>query len=374
MLREFIISNRAELVRRCRYRVAMRRAPRPTTFELEHGVPIFIDQLTRMLPDGASTAGDDDAVGDAASLHGEELLRQGFSIDQVVHDYGDLCQSITELAHEKAQQISAPEFGVLNMRLDNAIASAVTAWNVGREAVLDLEHSASANEALGVLAHEMRNHLNTAILAIAAMKGGGVGLQGATAGALDRSLIGMRHLIDHALMRVRLSVDEPAREPRPPVEMASFIFDVQVAAGLEATSMGCDLTVLPVESGIFVHADRSILAAAIANLLQNAFKFTGPGGHVTLRARAEADRVLIEVEDECGGLPEGAQERMFRPFEQLRDDPRGVGLGLAISRKGIEASAGHLTVRNLPGKGCVFVIALPRVNSRSTAPATRSTE
>lgn len=88
MLREFIISNRAELVRRCRYRVAMRRAPRPTTFELEHGVPIFIDQLTRMLPDGASTAGDDDAVGDAASLHGEELLRQGFSIDQVVHDYG----------------------------------------------------------------------------------------------------------------------------------------------------------------------------------------------------------------------------------------------------------------------------------------------
>lgn len=352
----------------------MRRAPRPTTFELEHGVPIFIDQLTRMLPKGANITRDDDGVGSAASLHGEELLRHGFSIDQVVHDYGDLCQSITELADEKGQQISVPEFGVLNMRLDNAIASAVTAWNVGREVDLGLKHSASANEGLGVLAHEMRNHLNTAILAIAAIKGGGVGLQGATAGALDRSLIGMRHLIDHALMRVRLSADDPAGETRTLVEMAPFILDVQVAAGLEATSMGCDLTVLRVEPGIFVRADKSILAAAIANLLQNAFKFTGPGGHVTLRARAEGDRLLIEVEDECGGLPEGAQERMFRPFEQLRDDPRGVGLGLAISRRGVEANDGHLDVRNLPGKGCVFVIALPRASSGSTVPAATSVE
>jgi len=159
-----------------------------------------------------------------------------------------------------------------------------------------------------------------------------------------------------------------------PFEMAGFIYDVQVAAALEATSMGCALSVLPVESGILVRADKSIIAAAIANLLQNALKFTGPGGHVTLRVRAEASRVLIEVEDECGGLPEGAQERMFRSFEQMQDDPRGVGLGLAISRKGIEANAGHLTVRDLPGKGCVFVIELPRVGAESPAPTAMPAE
>ena len=370
MLRDFIISNRAELVRRCRYRVAARRAPRPTQFELEHGVPTFIDQLTRMLPYGAPEVADDkEDSGNSASLHGEELLRQGFTIDQVVHDYGDVCQSITELANENGKEISVSDFRTLNMRLDNAIAAAVTSWTAGRESDLAIQHAKDAKEALGVLAHEMRNQLNTAILAIAAMRGGGVGLQGATGGALDRSLIGMRHLIDHALMQVRLSGEDTETETRTVMEMASFILDLQVAAALEATSMGCELTVLPIEADLFVQADRPILAAAIANLLQNAFKFSGPGGHVKLGARGEANRVLIEVEDECGGLPDGAQEVMFRPFEQLRRDSRGVGLGLAISRKGVEANGGHLDVRNLPGRGCVFVIDLPRVRNRSPAPA-----
>ena len=368
MLRDFIVSNRDELIRRCRYRVATRRAPRPTKLEIEQGVPIFIDQLTRMLPQVAHRVSEaTDNAGDSASLHGEELLRQGFSIDQVVHDYGDVCQSITELAGEKGTEISVSDFRMLNMRLDNAIADAVTAWTLGRESALSLQHAEDSREALGVLAHEMRNHLNTAILAIAAMRGGGVGMQGATAGALDRSLIGMRHLIDHALMQVRLSGDAEATDTRTLLEMSSFIFDIQVAAALEARSMGCELTVLDVAAGLFVHADRPILAGAIANLLQNAFKFSGAGGHVKLGARKEGDIVLIEVEDECGGLPDGARERMFRPFEQLQKDSRGVGLGLAISRKGVEANGGVLDVRNLPGKGCVFAIKLPCINKRSAA-------
>jgi signal transduction histidine kinase len=373
MLRDFIFSNRDELIRRCRYRVAARRAPRPTKTEIEQGVPTFIDQLTRMLPYSVSevTVGKGDSA-DSALLHGRELLRHGFSIDQVVHDYGDVCQTITELASEQGTEISVSDFRMLNLRLDGAIATAVTSWTAGREGDLAVQHAADSKEALGVLAHEMRNQLNTAILAIAAMRGGGVGMQGATAGALDRSLIAMRHLIDHALMRVRLSDDDPATVTRTLIDMASFIFDIQVAAALEARSMGCELTVVEVEPDLYVHADRALLAAAIANLLQNAFKFSGPGGHVSLAASREGDRVLIEVEDECGGLPEGAEDRMFRPFEQLQKDSRGVGLGLAISRKGVEANNGRLDVRNLPGKGCVFVIALPRVNSGSTEPAATS--
>ena len=363
MLREFITSNRPELVRRCRSRVAMRRAPRATPFELEHGVPLFIDQLARMLPEGDAwnIPKVQDGFDESAAVHGGELLRHGFTIDQVVRDYGDLCQSITELAHETRTVISVPEFAALNMKLDNAIASAVTEWTRGREVDLGLEHTANTNQTLGVLAHEMRNQLNTAILAIAAMKGGGVGLSGATAGALDRSLIGMRDLIDRALTQVRLNADDPAAGTKTLVEMSAFILEVQVAAALEASSIGCDFTVLPVEPGILVSADRSILAAAVANLLQNAFKFTRKGGHVTLGAHAEGNRVLIDVHDECGGLPEGMHQRIFRPFEQVRHDPRGVGLGLAISRRGVEANGGKLDVRNQPGVGCVFIIELPRV-------------
>jgi hypothetical protein len=68
-----------------------------------------------------------------ATRHGGEMLRQGFTIAQVVHDYGDICQAITELAVESAVEIDAGEFRTLNLCLDNAIAEAVTEFLRNRE-------------------------------------------------------------------------------------------------------------------------------------------------------------------------------------------------------------------------------------------------
>jgi len=83
-----------------------------------------------------------------------------------------------------------------------------------------------------------------------------------------------------------------------------------------------------------------------------------------VRVGASAERVLIEVQDECGGLPAvpGGTEvdRLFRPFEQRSSDRTGLGLGLAFSRWGVEANHGRIYVRNLPGQGCVFTVDLPR--------------
>src|SRR6185503_7755163 len=120
------------------------------------------------------------------------------------------------------------------------------------------------------------------------------------------------------------------------------------------------LTVAPVEDGVAIQADREILAAVVVNLLQNAFKFTRPGTTVTLRVGASAERVLIEIQDECGGLPGGDVDGLFRPFEQRGADRTGVGLGLAFSRWGIEANDGRIYARNLPDRGCVFTVDLPR--------------
>jgi signal transduction histidine kinase len=96
------------------------------------------------------------------------------------------------------------------------------------------------------------------------------------------------------------------------------------------------------------------------NLLQNAFKFTKRHSTVTLRVGASTDRVLIEVQDECGGLPGGALDELFRPFEQRGADRTGLGIGLAFSRWGVEANGGRLYARNLPEKGCIFTVDLPR--------------
>ena len=82
---------------------------------------------------------------------------------------------------------------------------------------------------------------------------------------------------------------------------------------------------------------------------------------MTLRASATAERVLIEVEDECGGLPPGQLDDLFRPFERRSGNRSGLGLGLSISRKGVEAMGGTLGVRELPGQGCVFSVELPRL-------------
>ena len=103
------------------------------------------------------------------------------------------------------------------------------------------------------------------------------------------------------------------------------------------------------------------MGAAVANLLDNAFKFTQHGTNVTLAAYARADRVLIDVEDHCGGLGPSVLEAMFRPFTQFAADRGGVGLGLSIARRSVEANRGSLTVQNRPGSGCVFTIDIPRL-------------
>jgi signal transduction histidine kinase len=119
--------------------------------------------------------------------------------------------------------------------------------------------------------------------------------------------------------------------------------------------------VIPVDDGVAIEADRQVLAAAVRNLLQNAFKFTRPRTTVTLRVCAPAERVLIEIQDECGGLPGENLDELFRPFEQRSADRTGLGLGLALSRAGIEANSGRIYARNLPGRGCVFAVDLPRL-------------
>ena len=89
-------------------------------------------------------------------------------------------------------------------------------------------------------------------------------------------------------------------------------------------------------------------------------KFTKKKGKVLIQGKESEGRILIEVEDECGGLPEGKTEELFKPFIQKGTDKSGMGLGLSISRRAIELNKGTLTVRDIPGKGCVFTIDLPK--------------
>jgi signal transduction histidine kinase len=374
MMHEFLSAHRRELIDRCREKVARRTAPKATAEELEHGIPVFLDQLIQTLRVEQGTepllsrkvsgpSGGENPVfseiGAAAARHGRELLIRGFTIDQVVHDYGDLCQAITDLAFEVNVSIEIDEFRTLNRSLDNAIAAAVGEYDSSQNSIVAERHTQALNERLGSFAHELRNLINTATLALTAIKAGNVGITGATGSVLDRSLVGLRNLVDRSLSEVRMAAGQPLQHRL--FSLAEFITEVKLAASLEAKVKKCGLTVSGVDPELAVDADRDLLLSAVGNLLQNAFKFTRPKTAITLHAYASAQRILIDVQDRCGGLPAGKLEDMFLPFSQGADgDKSGLGLGLSISKRSVEANDGSLTVRDIPGSGCIFTIDLPR--------------
>jgi signal transduction histidine kinase len=354
MLFEFVSLNREEIVRRCRAKVAIRSIPTPTAAEIDHGVPVFLDQLVEALRAGLSDGPD---IGRTAILHGQDLLEQGFTVSQVVHDYGDVCQSITELASELDAPIAAADFRLLNACLDDAIASAVTEFGRQRiQATID-GNAARENERLGYFSHELRNLIQTATVAFEVLKTGNVGIAGSTGSVLARSLRGARDLIARSLEEVR-STD--GAHHRGIVPVSSVIQDLAPTARQAAQVAAVDLEILWVDEQLAIDVDRLVVSAVVMNLLQNAFKFTHSGTTVTLRVRSSADRVLIEIEDRCGGLPVGDVDDLFRPFEQRGADRTGLGLGLSFSRWAIEANLGRVYARSLPGIGCVFTIDLPR--------------
>jgi signal transduction histidine kinase len=144
------------------------------------------------------------------------------------------------------------------------------------------------------------------------------------------------------------------------VAVSEVVEEVAVEAAVDAEAGGFGLAVAPVEGGVYVEADLQVLAAALTKLVHNAFKHSHTHGHVSLTTIATADHVLIEVEDECGGLPPGEAEELLRPLEERSIDQPHPGFGLAISRLCVEAMGGEMRVRDLPGKGCVFTVDLPR--------------
>ena len=361
MLHEFIVLNREEIIRRCRAKVAARSVPPPTLAEIDHGVPVFLEQLVDLLRQGGTTT----AISHTALKHGHDLLQQGFTVSQVVHDYGDICQAITALAVETNAPIATEEFRTLNQCLDDAIAGAVTEYGRERNQSTHDVESARGSERLGFFAHELGNLINTGIIAFEILKTGNVGVGGSTGSVLQRSLMGLRSLVTRSLAEIRLT---EGIQNQQKLQIASLIGELAPGAILEAITRGVTLEVSPVDPLIAILADRQILGAVVTNLLQNAFKFTAASSTVKLRVGASAERVLIEVEDVCGGLPGANADDLFRPFEQRGTDRTGVGLGLAFCRWAVEATNGRIYARSLPGIGCVFTVDLPRVTVPAAVP------
>jgi len=213
MLHEFLTSNRQLLIASCRDKVAKRFEPTENPATIDHGVPLFLQQLVETLRDEQNTqirADDTEptpaptAIGRAAALHGAELLRRGFTVDQVVHDYGDVCQSVTALAGEQDVPISTDEFRTLNRCLDNAIADAVAAFGSARQTSLEAQ-AETLQQRLAAFAAEHQRLIDIASQSLAAIKTGNVGISGATGTLLAHALEELRSLTDRTLPEILLA-------------------------------------------------------------------------------------------------------------------------------------------------------------------------
>jgi signal transduction histidine kinase len=360
MLYEFITAHADEIIAVTRGRLTGRPWPSVSKGELDQGVPLFLAQLSETLRlEATDTPFASGTIGATAAKHGADLLAEGFNVTQVVQGYGDICQAVTEVAVACAVPISVEEFHTLNRCLDTAIAEAVTEHT----RLSTLRRTAEDVELLGQTAHDLRDLLNTALLSFHALKRGAVAVNGSTAAVLERSLTGLRSLVDRMLSEARLASGQQIRER---LMVSSLINEAAAAGILHSEDRGIHFRVDPVDAGLAVNADVQLLASAVMNLLHNAFKYTAAGGTVTLRANAVGGRMLLEIEDECGGIPASKGD----PFQKFGDrrghDRSGLGLGLSIARQAVRAHDGDITVRNMPGKGCVFSIDLPLMSSPST--------
>ena len=381
-LREFLRQNEKAILTSTEARSLQLAGSGPTSEQLKRGLPIFFNQLLDILEHEpavpaesavdaeemikAAYAADEPAIAVAAGrlqeaevarsagAHGTELQKLGYTLSHVVHGYGAICQAITELALSKEVAITTGEFRKLNQCLDTAIAGAVTTFQAQRAG----GDSARETAHLGFLAHELRNSLSVVTVSLRLIKGGTVGFSGSTGQVLDKALKRIQELIDRSLTEVRLRVD-----PKVHKESASFfqlVDQIVVTAELEARAKNQKLKI-EVDPALSIEADQFLLFSAVTNLVQNAIKYTCPGGTIRIRGRLVDEDASIEVEDECGGLDVDTPNDLFKPFEQQHHNRDGLGLGLTIAQRAVELNDGKIDVENLPGRGCIFRISLPGI-------------
>lgn len=364
MLHNFLESNKDKILNMTEEKTLEMAGVRPSSDQLRKGLPIFYQQLIDILvfeersskttdPGGykATENPEEVALSASAGRHGSELMKLGYTLSHVVHAYGAMCQSITELATNEKTNITPSEFHHLNRCLDVAISGAVTEFQAHQNAKVQRQE----NEHLGFFAHELRNTLMSINISFEMIKKGSVGAQGSTSKIMESSLRRMRVLIDQSLTEVRLNVD-PNIHPGS-VNLLELVNEISSTAEVEA-GLKKQLIEVFIEPSIVVEADQQFLFSALSNLVQNAIKYSHPNSKIQVRGFQKNSETIIEVEDECGGLTNAAID-LFKPFEQQNENREGLGLGLTIAQKAILLSHGTINVRNLPEKGCVFQITIP---------------
>jgi signal transduction histidine kinase len=218
---------------------------------------------------------------------------------------------------------------------------------------------------LGILAHELRNHLAPIKYSLKALQfaAGNPELEEQARQTMERQLQQMARLIDDVLDLARVRAGKIEFCPRP-TDLAGVLTDAVEASRPLMEKLGHELTVTLPLGPLCVDADPGRLTQAVANLLNNAAKYTPERGHVTLFAKQVESEVEIGVRDNGMGIPTDLLPRIFDLFMQVdgsRSRARGgLGIGLSLVRQIVEMHGGTVHASSAgPGQGSEFRIRLP---------------
>jgi signal transduction histidine kinase len=352
-----IAARRAEILERWTQRIGREHPDKELTRgELWDDLPHFFDEALASVcaEEDSSLAATAPNADGASAAHGTQRLRVGFDLVDVVREYEILTECILDEVDAVGGSVSTRALRRVQRLINEGREAAVSAYVDRRDAEMAHAHS----QHVAFIAHELRGPLMTSFLALTTLRKSARPEQGWALNLLVRNLTVLRELIDQVLTADRLAEHAPlAREP---LDLCLMLAQVLVDARLVAEQRHIKLTVNAPATLPF-RGDRRLLRSAITNVLGNAIKFTPEGHAITVRADRRDHYLVIEVEDECGGLPDGDAAELFDPFVQRGENRAGFGLGLAIVKQALEAHGGRVLVRNLPGKGCVFSLELPEV-------------
>ncbi len=345
-----VLKDRKDVLIRCwgnRIKGLIASASLPRAELLDH-MPAFVDELIQALyPEAVPLP----PMSARPEQHGEQRLGLGFDVAEVVREYGMLHECILEIAAEAGLAVDRREEALVVKWLNAGIADAVSQYVKQRDLELQRQHS----EHLGFIAHELRNPLGSARLAFERLRRKELAAS-RTVDILDRGLRRTSEMIDSVLSHASLKMGVVPRTTS--VALRPFLQEIEADAGAEALDKGIQ-TVVSAPEDLVIEADPRLLRSAVSNLLHNALKFSCDQSTVTVSAGRAEGRVSIEVTDACGGLPPGKVEELFDPLVQRGENRTGFGLGLGIALQAAEAHNGTIKVRDMPGKGCTFVVDLP---------------
>jgi signal transduction histidine kinase len=354
-LSSLLAERRAEILERWTQRIRREHTDKDLSRgELWDHLPLFFDGVLATLraeeyPGEGAAASNGDT---ASTAHGTQRLRVGFDLTEVIREYEILTECILEEVQAVGGSISIGQLRRV-LRLVNAgRAEAVVAYAERR----DTEMTRANSQHVAFVAHELRGPLVTALMGVSELRQHVRAEDEWAIGMLTRSLTMLRDLINKVLTAERLTGGVPLS--REALDLHALLDQVVTENRLTAEQRKMEL-VIHAPDRLPFSGDSRLLRSALDNVLGNAIKFSHLGSVVTLRAARRDKHVVIEIEDACGGLAKGSGAELFEPFVQRDADRSGFGLGLAIVKQAIEAHGGRVFVRNLPNKGCVFVLELP---------------